>query len=303
MNRWRADVALGVAALIWGFAFVAQKEAEALVPPVNFVAARFAISAAALAPFAAYETRKAAWPLDGPSWRLALGVALTLFVGSVLQQVGLATTTATNGGFLTACYVVLTPIAVWIMTGRAPRLIVAAAAGLSIVGAWLLASGGGPVQAMSVGDALILLSDLAWAFGIAWMPMFLARTRRPFTLAFLQYAVCAALAALVAVMFETVRVENFVAALWPLLFAGLISGALGFTLQILGQRQTPPSEAALLLSLESVFAAIAGALWLDERLTTIATFGCALILISVLLVELGPSFMRRFRRAPLDAAI
>ena len=300
MNRWRADVALGMAALIWGFAFVAQKEAEALVPPVSFVAARFAISVVALAPFAVYEARTAQ-PLDKCSWRLALGVALTLFVGSVLQQVGLATTSATNGGFLTACYVVLTPIAVWITTARAPRPIVAIAAGLSIVGAWLLASGGGPAKAMSAGDGLILLSDLAWAFGIAWMPMFLARTRRPFTLAFLQYAVCAALAALVATAYETVRVADFIGALWPLLFAGLVSGAFGFTLQILGQRHTPPSEAALLLSLESVFAAIAGALWLDERLTTVGMLGCALILISVLLVEVGPTFLRRVRLAAWGA--
>ena len=301
MNRWRADAALALAAAIWGLAFVAQKDASGMVPPVGFVAARFAISALALAPFAAYETRRSVAPLDRRSWRLALALALTLFAGSVLQQIGLTTTTATNGGFLTACYVVLTPLAVWMTTGRAPRLIVAVAATLSVAGAWLLASGGGPAQPMTAGDGLILISDLAWAFGIAWTPMFLARARRPLTLAFLQYLLCAAISGAVALAFENLAIANFVAALWPLLFAGLISGGLGFTLQIIGQRHTPPSEAALLLSLESVFAAIAAALLLDERLTLIETAGCALILIGVLLAELGPQFLRRLRHAELGA--
>ena len=119
MKRWQADAALAATALLWGVAFVAQKEAESFLPPVTFVAARFAISALALAPFAAFETRRAAQKLDARSWRLAIAIALTLFTGSVLQQVGLATTSATNGGFLTACYVALTPLAVWLLTGMA----------------------------------------------------------------------------------------------------------------------------------------------------------------------------------------
>ena len=136
-----------------------------------------------------------------------------LFVGSALQQIGLATTSVTNGGFLTACYVVLTPFAVWLLTGRLPRSIVAVACVLSTVGAWLLATGGGPAQPLSVGDGLILLSDIAWALGIALTPMFLARQPRPFTLAFVEYAICSALAAVAAAVFEPVRAADFVAGL------------------------------------------------------------------------------------------
>jgi drug/metabolite transporter (DMT)-like permease len=295
VKRWQADTALLATALLWGGAFVAQREVESVMPPLTFVAARFVISAVALAPFAAFEARRAARPLDARSRRMAIAIALTLFIGSVLQQVGLATTSATNGGFLTACYVALTPIAVWLLTGRLPRSIVAVACVSSTAGAWLLANGGGPAQPLSVGDGLILLSDFAWAFGIALTPMFLARQPRPFTLALLEYAICGALAAAAAAAFEPVRAADFVAGWVPLLYAGIISGGVAFTMQIVAQAYAPPAEAALILSLESVFAAIAGAILLAERLSVIATVGCALILASALMVELGAPLLARLR--------
>jgi len=295
VTRLRADAALVTAAFLWGGAFVAQRVAEGVVPPLGFVAARFAISALALAPLAAFETWRAPARFDAKAWRVAIWISLTLFVGSALQQIGLATTTATNGGFLTACYVVLTPIAVWLLTGRLPRSIVAVACLSSTAGAWLLATGGGAAQPMSVGDGLILLSDIAWALGIALTPMFLARQPRPFTLAFLEFAICGALAAGAATAFEPVRAADFLAGLVPLLYAGVISGGVAFTMQIVAQGYTPPAEAALILSLESVFAAIAGAILLAERLTVAATAGCALILSSVLLVELGAPLLARLR--------
>jgi drug/metabolite transporter (DMT)-like permease len=298
VTRFRADAALLTAAFLWGGAFVAQRLAEGVVPPVGFVAARFAISALMLAPLAALETRRAVVRLDAPAWRQAIVISLTLFVGSALQQIGLATTSVTNGGFLTACYVVLTPIAVWLLTGRLPRSIVAVACVVSTIGAWLLASGGGPAQPLSVGDGLILLSDVAWALGIALTPMFLARQPRPFTLAFVEYAICCGLAAGLTAAFEPVRVADYVAGLAPLLYAGIISGGVAFTMQIVAQAYAPPAEAALILSLESVFAAIGGAILLAERLTVSATVGCGLILASVLMVEFGAPLLMRLKRAP-----
>lgn len=309
MKRWQADTALLVTALLWGGAFVAQRDVEGVTPPLTFIAARFAISAVALAPFALFEARRAAAPLDAKSLRLAVAIALAMFVGSALQQIGLATTTATNGGFLTACYVALTPIAVWLLTGRRPRSIVALACAIALAGAWLLASGGGPAQPLAIGDLLIVLSDFAWAFAIASTPIFLARSGRPFALAFVEYAICAGLAAAAAPVFETVRAADLAAGLGPLLYAGLISGGVAFTLQIIGQRHTPAAEAALILCLESVFAAVFGALLLGERLTDIAAAGCALILASVLMVEVGAPLWARLRGAaerrqagPSDAA-
>src|SRR3984957_16680788 len=291
MSRLSADGLLLVTAFLWGVTFVAQKYATATMPALAFVAARFAVSAAALAPFALWEFRRKLHAPSRDEWRLALVIGFTLFFGTTLQQAGIETTSATNAGFLTACYVVLTPFVVWALTGARPRAIIVGAGFVSLIGAWLLASGGlGPPN---VGDALVLLADFAWATVIALTPIFLARSGRPLLLAFTQYAVCAGLAALCSALFESIPSGALVATLPTILFAGIVSGALAYTIQIFAQAHTPPAEAALILALEGVFAAIAGALLLSERLTAIGALGCVLILTGALAAEMEPLFGRK----------
>jgi drug/metabolite transporter (DMT)-like permease len=291
MSRLSADGLLLFTASLWGVTFVAQKYATTTMPALAFVAARFAVSAAALAPFALWEFRRKPHPPNRDEWRLALVIALGLFFGTTLQQAGIETTSATNAGFLTACYVVLTPFVVWALTGARPRGIIVAAGFVSLIGAWLLASGGlGPP---SVGDALVLLADFAWATVIALTPIFLARSGRPLLLAFVQYTVCAGLAALCSALFESTPPGALVATMPTILFAGIISGAIAYTIQIFAQAHTPPAEAALILALEGVFAALAGALLLSERLTVIGALGCVLIMAGAIAVEIGPLFGRR----------
>ena len=176
MSRLSADGLLLFTAVLWGVTFVAQKYATATMPALAFVAARFAVSAVALAPFALWEFRRKPHAPNRDEWRLALVIGLTLFFGTTLQQAGIETTTATNAGFLTACYVVLTPFVVWALTGARPRVIIVGAGFVSLVGAWLLASGGG-LGPPNIGDALVLLADFAWATVIALTPIFLARRR------------------------------------------------------------------------------------------------------------------------------
>src|ERR1700723_1224978 len=190
MSRLGAAGLILITAFLSGVTFVAQKYATATMPALAFVAARFAVSAAALAPFALWEFRRKPHAPSRDEWRLALMIGLTLFFGTTLQQAGIETTSATNAGFLTACYVVLTPFVVWALTGARPRGIIVGAGFVSLVGAWLLSSGGalGPPN---LGDALVLLADFAWATGIALTPIFLARSGRPLLLAFVQYAACA----------------------------------------------------------------------------------------------------------------
>ena len=148
------------------------------------------------------------------------------------------------------------------------------------------------------------MTDLAWATRIALTPLCLVRAEGPLTLAFSQhadcsalalsqYAVCAALAAVSSAAFENAQASAFLSAAPAILFAGLVSGGLGYTLQIVGQRCTPPAEAALILSLESVFAAVAGAVFLGERLTATAAAGCALILMGAVAAETAPALAGR----------
>ncbi len=293
MNRLAADGLLLITATLWGVTFVAQKDVVGVLPPLAFVASRFAVSALALAPIALVEQRWARRKAKPGAMKLAFAIGLTLFLGTSLQQIGLETTSATNGGFLTACYVVLTPFVVWALSRTRPRAIVLAASLVSLIGAWLLAAGGGPAKPATIGDGFVLLADFAWATGIALTPLFLIRGGRPLTLAFTQYAICGALAGLTSAAFETVDPHAFVEAAPSILFAGLVSGAVAYTLQIFAQAHTPPAEAALILSLESVSAALAGAALLGERLSWLGALGCALILIGAVAVEAVPALAQR----------
>jgi drug/metabolite transporter (DMT)-like permease len=300
MNRLRADLLLLLTAFIWGTAFIAQKDANQSMGPVSFVGARFLLSALALIPLAIHETRRQAVALSRADWVQAGLVGLCLFAGASLQQVGLVTTTATNGGFLTALYVVIVPFMLWGVTREQPRALVLAACGVSIAGAWLLADDG-TARHWALGDVLVTLADFAWAVAIVLIGVFLQRTHRPFFLSFMQYAITAVLGLAAGMLFEPVSVPGIHSALPAILYAGLLSGGVAYTLQIVAQKHTPPAEAALIMSLESVFAALAGAVMLGDRLTLPAALGCALILFGVVLVETGPGLLRGLKlRLGLD---
>lgn len=287
MNRLRADFMLLLGTLIWGTTFIAQKHANDSMGPLTFVGVRFLLSCLALAPFALFEARQTtAARLNAGDIRLATLIGLCLFAGASLQQMGLVSTTATNGGFLTALYVVFVPVIVWALTGVKPRAVLIAACIFSVTGAWLLTVQG-PLQSWNWGDALVLVADIAWATQISLAPIFLRRTHRPLFLAFIQYGIVAALGLFAGWAFEPSPID-FHAAIPSILYAGLLSGGVAFTLQILAQQYTPAPEAALIMSLEAVFAAMAGAALLSEQFTPAAVLGCVLILLSVALVEVGP---------------
>jgi drug/metabolite transporter (DMT)-like permease len=295
MNRLRADLLLFLTAFIWGTAFIAQKDANQSMGPITFVGLRFLLSALALIPLALYERRRAktasAPPFTRRDWLQALIVGLCLFSGGALQQVGLVTTTATNGGFLTALYVVIVPFMVWGMSGAKPRLLVMAACAVSIAGAWLLTDDGSS-RHWEMGDLLLVLADFAWALAITVIADFMQRTHRPFFLSLAQYCITAVLGLGIGLIFENQSLTGIDTAMPSILYAGLLSGGVAYTLGIVAQRYTPPAEASLIMCLESVFAALAGAVMLHERLTLTASIGCALILLGVVLVEVGPALMR-----------
>jgi drug/metabolite transporter (DMT)-like permease len=160
-----------------------------------------------------------------------------------------------------------------------------------LAGAWLLEQGG-ESTAWGLGDALILFSDIFQALQIILVERFLARHSRPLLLSFLQYAVITVLAFSGALAFEPISLAGIWAVMPSILYAGVLSGGVAFTLQIVAQRQTPAAEAAIIMSLESVFAALSGAWLLGDRLALTGMIGCALILAGVLLVQLVPLLRR-----------
>jgi len=291
MNRLQADLLLLLTAFIWGTTFVAQKEAVALLGPLSFVGVRFAFAALLLAPFAWFEASRAGAP---PSRRDLLGsllVGLVLCLGCWMQQVALETTTAGNAGFLTAVYIVIVPLVSWAFTGQRPRRVVLVATLLAICGAWLL-TGGGSLSSWTRGDLIVLASDLVWASHINLVSHVSRSSSRPLLLATIQSAVTGLVTLPAALVLEPLDLAAVTAALPSLLYASVLSSGLAYTLQVIAQRHTPAAEAALIMSLECVFAAIAGAIVLHEAFGPAQRIGAALILASVVLVEAGPILRR-----------
>lgn len=282
MTRLQADLLLLLTAALWGFAFVMQKSAMTSVAPLTFIAARAAVSMVVLAPLAMWEARQTMRRLPAKFYALTAVAALIFTCGSALQQTGLMTATVTSASFLTALYAVCTPFAVWIIFRAPPAAIVWPAAALSLVGVWLL--GGATVGALSVGDSLVVLSAPLWAVHIILTGL-AAQAGRPFLFTAVQFAAVATLAAVAAVSFETPSLALLADAGWEIAYVGLISTALTFTLFVIAMRHAPPAEAAIILSTENLFASLAGALVLGERLGLINWLGAIVIVAAVLLVQ------------------
>jgi drug/metabolite transporter (DMT)-like permease len=297
MNRLRADALLLLVAVLWGTTFVAQKEANGYVGPIFFVAVRFSVAAIFLMPLALWESRRPnTQALTRTDWFGGVGIGACLCSAQWMQQTGLTSTTATNAGFLTAIYMVVVPFVAWIVTRRAPRPFVLLACAVAMVGAWLLE--GGTLSGWSNGDAIILGSDFIWALHIALIAHFQRFAARPMLLSCLQCGLTGLVSLPAALLWQPAAWYAFVACLPAIIYGGIVSSGIAFTLQIVAQRHTPPAEAALIMSLESVFAAITGAIVLHEMLSWIAMLGAFLIMAGVVLIETGPlisSLLERFR--------
>lgn len=299
MRRIHADLLLVLAAVVWGVAFVFQKTAMSHIGPFLFIAARATVAAIALAPLALREAQRTSGNMPGGLFSIAVFGGSAFFVGAALQQVGIVTSTATNAGFLTALYVVITPFIVWVIMRRAPAWIVWPSVAMSFIGTWLL--GGGTLAAFATGDLLITASAFFWAVHVV-IVSYATRHARPVTFSAIQFAIVAVLGLAAALLFEPISLDGLLAAWQEIAFVGLLSSALTFTLLAIAMKYTPPTEAAVIVSSETLFAALAAYLILGERLSLIGWFGASLILAAVLLVQIGPSLMpsRRRRTAQLD---
>ncbi len=288
-QRLRANFLLLLTAVIWGFAFVAQRSGMEFVGPFTFNAIRFLIGGLALVPLmAAMDRRRGAAgvaivPLRGRG--IVLGGALAglfLFSAATLQQMGIAFTTAGKAGFITSLYVVLVPL-LGLAFGHRPPAAVWAGAVLAAAGLYFLTIEGG--FRMAWGDVLVLGGAFLWAGHVLLLGR-LSPGTDPVKLAFAQFMACAALSAVAAVLLETTTVADLQAALLPILYAGIMSVGVGYTLQVVAQGHARPADAAIILSLEAVFAVIGGWLLLSEALTARALFGCGLMMAGIVISQL-----------------
>jgi drug/metabolite transporter (DMT)-like permease len=292
MRRSHADLLLVLAAAVWGVAFVFQKTAMDHIGPLLFIAARSTVAVLALVPFALLEGRRASNQFPRGLVSIAAFGAVVFFVAAIIQQVGIITATATNAGFLTALYVVITPFLVWIVMRRAPASVVWPAVAMSFVGMGLLS--GGAIGGFAQGDLLVAISAFFWAsHGIVVATA--ARHNRPVTFGAILFAVVATLGLAGAILFEPISLAALAAAWREIAYVGLLSSALTFTLLAIALRYTPPTEAAIIVSTETLFAALAAYLLLGERLSIVGWCGGGLIVAAVLLVQAGPKRLQQWR--------
>jgi len=284
MSRLHADLLLLFTAGIWGVAFLFQKSATAHIGPFAFLAMRGLVAFLALAPLALRESTRAAAPARSDFYLTSVLGGAAFLIAGWLQQAGLETATVTNTGFLTALYVVITPLIVLCWSGKMPNVLVWPAVAMSAIGTWLL--GGATLSAFSRGDIMVAISAFFWAVQVV-ITASATRYRRPIGFTALQFGVVALLAGLAALALEPLSLAHLRAAAVEIAFVGLFSSALTFTLLTIAMQHTPASEAAIIVGTETLFAATAAYLLLGERLGALGWVGAVLIVGASLMVQLG----------------
>lgn len=284
-----ATGALLVASVIWGFAFVAQRAGMAFVGPFTFNGVRFLLGSLVLLPILVVRRRggSAQSQLLIPRRTAALagaGAGLVLFAAASLQQVGIVHTTAGKAGFITGLYVVIVPL-IGRLRGQPVRRTVAVGSLVALAGLYLLSVPQAPGFAIGLGDGLLLASAFGWAVHVhivGW----LAERVPSVAAAAVQFAVCGAASLIAAAAFERIEFDGLLRAAVPILYAGLLSTGVAYTLQIVGQRRIDPARAGIVLSLEAVFAVVGGWLILSEAMSSRGLIGCALMLAGMTFAQL-----------------
>ena len=277
-KRLRADLSLLLVAFIWGSVFVVQRIAATGLGTFIFNGCRFLIGALALLPFLKEKIR-----LESRQVKWILLAGFFLFSASSFQQAGLYTTTAANAGFITGAYVVIIPLIQTIfLKTRLPGFVWVAVL-LSMLGIFLLSTGGR--LEFNPGDILVLIGALLWALHVITVGRAVKDVPLlPFSIG--QYAVTSLLSLALGLILESHTIPALVDLGWTVLYGGLLSIAIGYTLQARAQKLAPPADTAIILSMEGVFAALFGYLWLGERFVPLQWVGSILILAAMLLVQL-----------------
>ena len=289
-----ANTLLLITAAIWGLGFVAQVLGMNYLEPFAFIGIRFLLGAASLLPLVVFFHHRKWLPVS-PAHTVVKGslvLGVILFAAGSLQQVGIVYSNASNAGFITGLYLVIVPIiglALKYRTGLNTWL----GCVLAVVGLFLLS-----VKAdftMGYGDTLLLVGAVGWALHILAIDHYAPRAA-PLLLSLGQFIVCGCLAMVVSVFIETTSWEQVRAATYVLIYAGVITVGVAYTLQVIAQERADPTHAAIILSLEAVFGALGGYMFLQEQLSGRELIGCVLMLMGMLVSQVTWSdFVGLFR--------
>jgi drug/metabolite transporter (DMT)-like permease len=297
MKKTISFVCLIACTFIWGTTFIAQDTGMDNIGPFTFNSVRFFVGFLTVAPFVLlFEKKKVYEQIKvkrNQFYKLIIPVGIFLFLATALQQASLLYTDVANSAFFTIFYVPMVPIIVYFLFSEKLHWSIWPSVLACVIGGYLLSDVGD--ANMRFGDSLVLVGALFWALHIIYIGKIINQFDLPFFIALLQNLVVAALSFLLAVIFEEIDFSKIKLETFEILYAGILSGGAAFALQLFGQRNISVAPAAIVMSLEGVFAAIAAWIILNQILGLNNIIGCMLIVGGILLSQLAPIYEKNYK--------
>ena len=293
MSHTKANLLLLIVSFIWGTAFVSQAMGMGHIGPFTFSFSRTLLGCLVVLPLSLIFEKKNFNTifLNKNLFLLACSTGVIFFIGMNLQQYALLKSQVANASFLTTLYVPIVAIISRFIFKSQLYWMIWVAVLLCVYGSYLLTSN----QTLEIqkSDGLLLLSSVFFAFHIILIDIFMKKFASPFSFAFIQYSIVFILSFIVAIIFENPSLKNIRLEWFEIIYTGIMSTGVAYTIQIVAQGKANPTPAAIILSMESVFAAIAGWIIMEQYLDNYKLFGCLCILIGVILVQLIPIYTKK----------
>ena len=293
MKKTISFLCLVVCTLIWGTTFVAQDSGMDNIGPFTFNSVRFFVGFLAVSPFFFFFEKKKIKIEKSKFYKLIIPVGFFLFLGTAFQQVALIYTDIANAAFFTIFYVPMVPIIVYFLFADKLHWSIWPSVFACVLGGYLLSDISNSV--VRLGDTLVFIGAIFWALHIIYIGKIINQFDLPFFIAMLQNLIVALLSFLLVVMFEEIDFAKIKLETIEILYAGILSGGAAFALQLFGQRNISAAPAAIVMSLEGVFAAIAAWVILNQILGINNIIGCSLILGGILLSQLAPIYEKNYK--------
>ena len=297
MKKTLSLISLIICTFIWGTTFIAQDTGMDSIGPYTFNSVRFYVAFIAVMPFVfVFERKKINLQIKGKEKefiKLMIPVGLSLFFGTQLQQISLLYTDVANAAFFTIFYVPLVPIILFFIFSDKIHWSIWPSVMACVIGGYFLTDFSNAT--VRLGDALVLIGAIFWALHIIYIGRLVSKFDLPFLIALLQNFVVATLSLFLVLIFEEINIANIKLETFEILYAGILSGGVAFVLQLFGQRNINAAPAAIIMSLEGVFATVSAWIILNQILGINNIIGCTLILFGVLFSQLLPLYDSRFR--------
>ena len=292
MKKTTSFICLICCTLIWGTTFIAQDTGMDNIGPFTFNCVRFFVGFLAVFPFVLIFERKRIVPKIKNNLnkfnKLMIPVGIFLFLGCIFQQVSLLYTNVANSAFFTIFYVPMVPIIIYFLFSDKLHWSIWPSVIACVIGGYFLSDITNPT--VRFGDTLVLIGALFWALHIIYIGKLIRNFDIPFFIALIQNLIVSMLSLFLVILFEEINFSKIKLETFEILYAGILSGGAAFVLQLFGQKHIPSAPAAIVMSLEGVFAAIAAWIILNQILGLNNIIGCTLILGGVLLSQLAPIY-------------